>query len=271
MSAFPSRLERFPEIDSTQRVVRGWLDRGVPEVCVAVADAQTAGRGRQGRQWTAPPGAALLVSAGFRPTWLPIRHAWRLGAIAALAMLDAAEDSAGLRDATLWLKWPNDIVADGPDGRLLKVAGVLGETALTGDALDSAVVGIGVNGDWQARDFPPELAPAMTSLFELSGGRPIERDALLDGWLARLEPRYEALRDGIFDAGAWSTRQRTTGHRVEVETGAGLVAGIAGGVDPESGALLVEDEASGRPLAIGSGEVVRCRIVELPVRRGTGA
>jgi BirA family biotin operon repressor/biotin-[acetyl-CoA-carboxylase] ligase len=270
MTAFPSRLERFPEVDSTQRVVRGWLDAGVPEVCLAVADAQTAGRGRQGRGWTAPPGAALLVSAGFRPAWLPVRHGWRLAAIVSLAMLDAAEETAGLKDGTLWLKWPNDIVADGPDGRLLKVAGVLGETALLGEGIDSAVVGIGVNGEWRARDFPPELATSMTSLFELSGGRPIDRDTLLDAWLARLEPRYEALRDGVFDAGAWTVRQRTTGNRVEVDAGGEVLAGMAAGVDPDSGALLVEDRATGGVRAIGSGEVVRCRIVNLPARRDNG-
>lgn len=270
MTPFIARQETFASVESTQHVVRDWLDSGVAEVAVAVADAQTAGRGRQGRDWTAPPGGALLVSAGFRPDWLPLRQAWRLGAIVALAMLDAAEDAAGLRDGTLWLKWPNDIVADGTDGRLLKVAGVLGETALTGDAIDSAVVGIGVNTDWRARDFPPELAESMTSLFELSGGRPISRDALLDGWLARLEPRYEALRVGRFDAGAWTTRQRTTGHRVEVEVGGELLAGKAAGVDPDTGALLVDDRLRGITRAIGSGEVLRCRIVELPVRRGDG-
>ncbi len=270
MTGFVARQETFAAVDSTQRVVRAWLDDGVPEVAVAVADAQTAGRGRQGREWTAPPGAALLVSAGFRPGWLPLRHAWRLGAIVALAMLDAGEDAAGLKDGTLWLKWPNDIVAVGPDGRLLKVAGVLGETALLDDVLDSAVVGIGVNGEWRARDFPPELAASMTSLFELSGGRPISRDALLDGWLARLEPRYEALRVGAFDAGAWTARQRTTGHRVEVEAGGELVAGRAVGVDPESGALLVHDRMRGIDRPVGSGEVVRCRIVELPARQGDG-
>ena len=161
-------------------------------------------------------------------------------------------------------------MAVGPDGRLLKVAGVLGETALLDDVLDSAVVGIGVNGEWRARDFPPELAASMTSLFELSGGRPISRDALLDGWLARLEPRYEALRVGAFDAGAWTARQRTTGHRVEVEAGGELVAGRAVGVDPESGALLVHDRMRGIDRPVGSGEVVRCRIVELPARQGDG-
>lgn len=266
MTAVPSRLERFDSVESTQPIVRAWLDDGVPEVAVAVADHQSAGRGRLGRTWSAPRGAALLVSAGFRPDPLPARHAWRLAATAALAMLDAAEAEAGLRDGTLALKWPNDLVADGPDGRLLKVAGVLGEAVLDGDRLAAAVVGIGVNAGWQAADFPPDLAPAMTSLHVLSGGRPIDRDALLDGWLARLEPRYEALRAGRFDAGAWSARQRTTGRRVEVDAGGVAVAGVAQGVDPETGDLLVDDERAGRLVEVGSGEVVRCRIVELPGR-----
>ena len=266
---FLSRLERFSSVDSTQRIVRAWLDGGTPEVAVAVADEQTEGRGRQGRTWSAPSGAALLASAGFRPDSLALAHAWRLAAISALAMLDAAEDVCGLRDGALWLKWPNDIVADGADGRLLKVAGVLGESVLGDGLVASSVIGIGVNADWPPEDFPVELRPSMTSLRELSGGRPIDRDALLDGWLSRLEPRYEALRAGAFDAGGWSIRQRTTGHRVEVDLGDRVVAGQARGVDPETGALLVREPGSpaDRPLAISSGDVIRCRVVELPGRR----
>lgn len=260
---FIARLERFGSIPSTQPVVRSWLEAGTAEVAIAVADAQTEGRGRLGRTWSAPPGAALLVSAGFRPAALPARHAWRLGATVALAMLDAAEDVAGLRDATLGLKWPNDIVADGPDGLLRKVAGVLGEAVLEGDRVVSAVVGIGVNGDWQACDFPADLASSMTSLRELSGGRPIDRDVLLDAWLDRLEPRYEALLSGVFDSGAWSTRQRTTGHTVEVDGPDGRRTAPAMGVDPESGALLVT-EPDGRVTHIDAGDVTRCRVVALP-------
>ena len=260
-----SRLERFAAVPSTQPIVREWLEQGTPEVAVAVADEQTAGKGRLGRTWTAPPGAALLVSAGFRPDDLAARHAWRLAATASLAMLDAAEDVAGLRDATLGLKWPNDIVADGPDGLLRKVAGVLGEATLDDDHVAAAVVGIGINGDWAATDFPTELAPSMTSLRELSGGRPIDRDALLDAWLSRLEPRYEALRAGRFDAGGWSARQRTTGHQVEVDGPAGRTIAEALGVDPETGALLVR-HADGGTIAIDSGDVTRCRVVALPGR-----
>ncbi|MBA3308317.1 MAG: hypothetical protein H0T04_06485, partial [Chloroflexi bacterium] len=171
----------------------------------------------------------------------------------------------------IWIKWPNDLVADGPDGRLLKLAGVLGESRSEGYRVSSAVVGIGVNVDWPAAAFPPDMAPFMTSLREVSAGRPVDRDALLDGWLARLEPRLEALASGAFDAGGWSGRQRTTGRRVEVDLGGRMVSGLAVGVDPESGALLIESsDGSAGSLAVESGEVVRCRIVE-PLRRASPA
>jgi len=261
---FISRIERFGSVESTQPIVRAWLEEGASEVCIGVADEQTQGRGRLGRTWAAPLGVALLVSAGFRPLDLVARHAWRLGATVALAMLDAAEDVAGLRDATLGLKWPNDIVADGPDGLLRKVAGVLGEAALDGDRIQTAVIGIGVNADWAAPDFPPELAMSMTSLRELSGGRPIDRDVLLEAWLDRLEPRYESLRQGRFDSGAWSSRQRTTGELVEVDTHDGRVSGRAMGVDPETGSLLLTGAGSAQPTVIDSGDVTRCRVVHLP-------
>lgn len=256
---FLSRLERFASVDSTQRIVREWLDAGTREVCVAVADEQTAGRGRQGRGWLAPCGAALLVSAGFRPAGLPVRHAWRLAATASLAMVDAVEMVAGLPEGALFLKWPNDLVADGPDGRLLKVAGVLGETVAMGGAVGHAIIGLGVNADWPASDFPPALAAGMTSLHELAGGRHVDRDALLDTWLGLLEARIEALRDGKFDAAGWESRQVTTGRQVMMDLADEVLVGMASGVDPESGSLLVTEDETTRP--IDSGEVLRCRVV----------
>ena len=63
------------------------------------------------------PAPALLLSVGFRPQRLRAAHAWRLAAIVALAMRDAAEEQAGLKDGTLWLKWPNDLVAEANDSR----------------------------------------------------------------------------------------------------------------------------------------------------------
>ncbi len=257
---FPARIERFRAIDSTQRVVREWLAQGEPEVCVAVTDYQTAGRGRLDREWVSPPGAALLASVGFRPNALAAAHAWRLAAIVAMAMRDAAEEVAGLRDGALWLKWPNDLVTDAHDGGLRKVAGVLGESISAGSAIETAVVGIGVNTDWRMTDFPWALAPTMNSLRELAGKRPIDNDALLQAFLARLEPRYEALRAGSFDAAGWTTAQRTTGRTVIVEAAGETITGKGAGVDPESGALVVEVDP-GKTVAVDSGEVVRCRVL----------
>ena len=272
MTPFIARQERFAQVASTQDVVRAWLAAGTPEVCLAVADEQAAGRGRSGRTWVAPPGRALLLSLGFRPTWLGPDQAWRLAATVSLAMADAAEDAAGLRERAIRLKWPNDLVIedDAPEeegtgfggGALRKLGGVLGETDGLGTAAPHVVVGIGVNADWAAGDFPADLAATMTSLREASGGRPISLAILLDGFLSRLEARFEALRAGRFDVGDWVARQLTTGRLVRLE-GHGPVAEerLAVGVDPATGALLVADDAApGGERAVHAGEVTRIRL-----------
>jgi BirA family biotin operon repressor/biotin-[acetyl-CoA-carboxylase] ligase len=290
---FLARVERFERVGSTNDVVRGWLEQGTPEVCVAVAGEQTAGRGRHGRPWQAPPNAALLASVGFRPAWLAPDRAWRLSAVVALAMCDAAEDAAGLPIGSIRLKWPNDLVVETAGPRALltgvhdaddaaaqlgaplalrKLAGVLGESDGLGTTNPRVVVGIGINADWAADDFPAELAGSMTSLREAAGGRPIDPEALLVGFLDRLEARTDALRIGYFDHAGWLDRQATTGRLVWIEgldTAAGgpLAAPVesapvrALGVDAATGALVVEDAAvpSGERL-VHAGEVVHVRL-----------
>jgi BirA family biotin operon repressor/biotin-[acetyl-CoA-carboxylase] ligase len=280
---FLARQERIARIGSTNDAVRGWLAEGTPEVCLAVADEQAAGRGRAGRAWVAPPGAALLLSVGFRPTWLAPGHAWRLAAIVSLAMADAAEDAAGLRERAIRLKWPNDLVVEedapptgagaGPGdaalatpgiggGPIRKLGGVLGEVEGLGTADPRVVVGIGVNAGWRRADFPAELAPTMTSLLEASGGRPIDRALLLDGFLARLEPRVEALRAGRFPLDDWTARQLTTGRLVRLEGHGRPPEEIrALGLDPATGALLVADPAApGGERAVHAGDVAHVRL-----------
>ncbi len=239
--------------------MRGWLAAGTDEVCLAVADVQTDGRGRLDRVWQDRPGSALLVSAGFRPPSLKAAHAWRLPAMASIALLGAATSLLGPTADRLALKWPNDIIAM-HRGQLLKVAGVLTETSLLGDRVATAIVGLGVNVDWARGDYPAELAASMWSLSEASGRRRIDRDALLEAWLERLAPLYEELKDGHFDALRWADAQITTGASVAVDTGHETVHGTAVGVDRESGALLVRT-GPGQPLrAISVGDVVRCAV-----------
>ncbi len=278
-----SRLERFGAVGSTNDIVRGWLAAGEPEVCVAVADLQTAGRGRAGGSWTAPPGAALLVSCGFRPTRLPADRVWRLAAAVSLAMCDAAEEGAGLPEGAIRLKWPNDLVVEvaGPDAllsgiastveasarlaaplELRKVAGVLGESVGLGTDDPQLVVGIGVNADWRAGDFPPDLVGIMTSLREASAGRPIDREGLLEAFLGYLEARLDALRAGFFDLQTWATRQVLTGHVVRFGGSAGVPGGewLVDGVDGASGALVATPVRGGETRLVHAGEVVRVRL-----------
>ena len=155
-------------------------------------------------------------------------------------MAEAAEDVAGLPAGTIGLKWPNDLVL-ATGGAIRKVAGVLGETDGLGTHDPRAVIGIGVNTDWAAADFPPDLATSMTSLREAAGGRPVDSGRLLDVFLERLEPRVEALRAGDFAGGTWAARQVTTGRTVRLETSAGDVTVLALGVDEATGALVVAD------------------------------
>jgi BirA family biotin operon repressor/biotin-[acetyl-CoA-carboxylase] ligase len=262
MTEFLARQERFASVGSTNDVVRDWLASGTAEVCLAIADEQTAGRGRDGRRWEAPAGAALLLSLGFRPDWLPPDRAWRLVATASLAMADAAEEAGGLADGAVRLKWPNDLVVEGLDGGgVRKLAGLLGETDGLGTDDPRVVVGLGINADWAPAAFPPALVGSMTSLREASGGRPVELGALLDAFLGRLEVRIEALR---FDVADWTTRQLTTGRDIQVAGHDGsLETHRAVGVDASTGALVVADaEAPGGERQVLVGEIVRIRLAD---------
>jgi BirA family transcriptional regulator, biotin operon repressor / biotin---[acetyl-CoA-carboxylase] ligase len=265
---FLARSQRFDVVGSTNDVVRGWLAAGTPEVCLAIADEQTAGRGRDGRSWVAPRSAALLLSLGFRPVWLPPERAWQLAAVSSLAMARAAEAVAALDEGMIQLKWPNDLAVE-RDGGLRKIAGVLGETDGLGTRDPRVVVGLGINADWPARSFPAELAGAMTSLRELAHDRAIDRIALAAAFVERLKPAVHALRGGRFDAAGWAGRQVTTGRHVRLVAPDGTSDTVlATGVDPSTGALLVVDPAQPdvpRPVVVG--EIAHVRIAD-PVAGG---
>jgi len=251
-----ARYERFDVVGSTNDVVAGWLREGTREVCVAIADVQAAGRGRNGREWAAPSGASVLLSAGFRPSWLDVRHTWRLGAIVSLAMAEACEVAVGLRAGAISLKWPNDLVAiDRATGAVQKLAGMLGETDGIGSKGATAVIGIGANIDWPRDRFPVELAESMTSLADLAPGRMVDREVVIHVFLQRLEKLVAGLRAGEFPAETWSQRQLTNGMIVMLEQPDGSAERVvAEDVDTDTGALLVRgpDDGDGhRPVVVG--------------------
>jgi biotin-(acetyl-CoA carboxylase) ligase len=147
-------------------------------------------------------------------------------------------------------------------GLLRKLGGVLGDADGLGTDDPRVVVGIGLNAGWARADFPAEIAPAMTSLAEAGGGRPIARALLLDGFLSRLEARVEALRAGRFPMDDWTTRQVTTGRIVRLEGHGSAPEDVrALGLDPATGALVVADSTvPGGERAVHAGDVVHVRL-----------
>jgi BirA family transcriptional regulator, biotin operon repressor / biotin---[acetyl-CoA-carboxylase] ligase len=227
----------FDSLDSTNRYVLDEARRGAPEGLVAVADFQTAGRGRRGRGWVAPPGASLLVSVLLRPSLAPERTPL-VSMACGVAMAEAVTRVAGF---TPGLKWPNDLVVGDR-----KLAGILAER--DGDAV---VVGAGVNVEW--REFPPELAESATAC-NLEAGHSVDRRALLDAFLAELDRRSGDLGAIVPE---YRARLATIGRRVRVERSGADLVGRAVGIGDGGELRLETDDAA--VVDVHVGDVVHLR------------
>jgi len=228
---FGRPLRYAERCESTQRL----LDPSLPEGAAAVCDEQTAGRGRLGRGWDAPPGTAILCSVLLRPA--ADRTVAELSLVGGIAVAETAEAALTL---SAQIKWPNDVLVN-----RRKVAGVLAETA--GDAV---VLGVGLNVN-QTREQLPSDAKVQPASFLTTDGTRRERAPILADLLARLEQAYDAWRKGGLDAlyDGLGARDFLRGRRVFVDGEPGL--GIA--VD-RSGRLQVE--ISGERRLVESGEVL---------------
>ena len=229
----------YRSTDSTNTRARELAAAGAPHGTVVTASEQSAGRGRQGRTWSAPPGKALLYSAIVRP--LEERHAM-LPLAVPLAVCEAAEQ---LRpDLDCKVKWPNDIHVDGR-----KLAGVLIE-ARPQDGW--AVIGIGLNLAIEPDEFPEELRETATSLSPPGSVVPLssisgQRNHAMAALSERLA--YWIAADAEAVLREWRERDALRGREVAWDGG----SGIADGVD-DRGYLLVVT-ASGDRVAVGAGEV----------------
>jgi BirA family transcriptional regulator, biotin operon repressor / biotin---[acetyl-CoA-carboxylase] ligase len=237
-------IEPHDRIGSTSDRARELLDSGAEGVAV-VAEEQTNGRGRRGRTWSSPAGTNLLVSVGLRPR-LAADAAWALGPAAALAVRSACEVIAPVA-----LKWPNDVV----DGEGRKLGGILVETAIEADRVRHAVLGFGINVNWEWSAMPAELRSTATSLREVRG-RLIDRVGLLRCLLDALDVELEAIEHGRSPLGRYAEACTTIGARVRVETPNGPLDGTAIGLD-ERGELMLRTAAG--VTVVASGEVVRLR------------
>ena len=240
----------FATIGSTNDEAKRLAEAGAAEGTLVLAETQTAGRGRQGRQWLTPPGTALAGSLVLRPT-LSAAQAARLTMLAGVAAAEAIEAVAGVPAA---LKWPNDLLLGGR-----KAGGILVESGLAGDRLDYAVVGIGLNVSAAP---PPEAVQFPATAVAEAAGRPVDRLALLVQLLAALEKWYAAAVEGPALPAAWQARLAWLGEAVTAHTAEGELTGVAEGVD-EDGALLLR-LASGERRRLWAADV---RLRQSPPRR----
>jgi len=225
------RVIYYRSIGSTNDVAKKLAAQGASEGTLVIADEQTAGKGRLGRRWLAPPGTSLLMSLLFRPRLLASYQAQRLTMVCSLAVVEAIETVTSLAAA---IKWPNDIVVQGK-----KAGGILTELGATGECLDYAVVGLGlnVNLDFGAMEAVGELAATATSLSQ-ELGQEVSRLALLSRILESVEGRYRRLQAGELPHDEWASCLVTLHNHVLVDTPQGAVEGWVEGVDAD-GALLL--------------------------------
>jgi BirA family transcriptional regulator, biotin operon repressor / biotin---[acetyl-CoA-carboxylase] ligase len=218
-------------------------DTGAPEWSVLVAGHQTAGRGRLGRTWEAPPGSSLLVSVLLRPSMSP-EEAPLASLAGGVALAEGVESAANLAVA---LEWPNDLVT--ATGR--KLAGVLVESRIEGNRLHHLVIGVGVNLTQSAAEFPDDVRLPPTSL-AIEGARP-DPEKLLTALLRRLfrwyDPHRAAFEPTVLDA--YRPRCATIGRTVRATTVDGsVVEGEASGIG-SGGELIVTTDAGDVPVAFG--------------------
>lgn len=238
------RFEWLETTDSTNRVASELARDGAAHGTTVVAEGQTAGRGRLGRNFFSPSGLNLYSSTVLRPALDTARAPTAILA-AAVAVADTVAQTVGDQSAVT-IKWPNDVLLGG-----LKTSGILMEMGAEATRIRFLVLGIGVNLNVSREAFPDEFRALATSLSSHLG-RPIDRVA----FAAQLYDTLEDVLDLHAADGFAAVRPRfearfaMRGHRVRVLDGLGdggamVVEGLATGID-EDGALWIEREDGGR-------------------------
>ncbi len=232
-------------IDSTNARARELALAGAPHGTLLTATEQSAGRGRQGRTWSAPAGSSLLMSLILRweqedapPTLLPL--------LAAVAICETVEPLLGAGEGPALIKWPNDVVLARPGGRLAKLAGILVE----GRPQERwAVLGIGLNVAVELGQLPPELRESAATL----GLGRADVEPLLQALLQALSRRLQQPAGELLEA--WRARDGRNGRRVAWGSSPSQQRseGLAQGVDG-TGRLVVALDAGGQT-ALEAGEV----------------
>ncbi|HZA25475.1 MAG TPA: biotin--[acetyl-CoA-carboxylase] ligase [Dehalococcoidia bacterium] len=233
------RILFFQTLDSTMDEAARQAEAGVAEGTVVVAETQSLSRGRMGRTWVSQPGN-LYVSVLFYPALEKLPH---LSSLSAVAVVRAIRKTCRLAAR---LKWPNDVLVKGK-----KVAGVLVESAVDGESVRYAIVGIGINVTMECEKVD-ELSGYATSL-EAAAQREMSRERLLRDLLQEIDGLYLKLAEGQTPLEEWKTLLDTLGQQVTVSFHGESHTGLAEDVDEVGNLLLRVDD--GELITLTAGDV----------------
>lgn len=236
---FAKGLHCYAKVRSTNTRAVELADSGAPEGTIVVAEEQTGGKGRLGRQWFSASGLGIWSSIILRPSGL-LQRASGLSLLAALAFAQTVEQKLNL---TVGLKWPNDGLIDGKKvlGVLTEVSALKRRPSIENDLVEYAVCGTGINVSHTAEDFPDEFRARAISL-AMAQGRPVDRMALYRAFLEHFDALYTRFRsDGIPPFLAeYKRRSVLLGQEVAIKQGHHTITGTAVDLD-DNGALIVRN------------------------------
>ena len=227
-------LDFFKQTASTNADAFRLAEAGAAEGTVVLADSQTGGKGRRGRVWSSPAGVNLYCSVVLRPSIMP-QEAPQLTFLSAVAVARAIELTTNL---TPEIKWPNDLLVSGK-----KVAGLLNEMSAETDGINFVILGIGVNLNMSADQFPENLRHPATSLLIESGVR-VDRSLFAAAILNELDRLYaDFLAHGFGPVREeWQRRCNANGRQVIVnDSGTECTGGRFFGIDSDGAMLLRSD------------------------------
>ncbi|WP_321390574.1 biotin--[acetyl-CoA-carboxylase] ligase [uncultured Desulfuromusa sp.] len=233
----------FPVTDSTNVQARRLAEDGALEGTVVVADQQSSGRGRLGRRWESPFGVNLYCSVILRPE-IPVRQAPQLTFLSAVAVAETLNEVCHL---SAEVKWPNDVLVDSA-----KISGLLNEMSAETEQIHFVILGVGINLNMSAEQFPEMLNyPGTSSLLET--GEPVDRLLFLRTFLRRLDAYYsEFLQQGFAPIRRrWESLCKIMNRQVVVDQGSGLLRGTVVGLDPEGALRLQLEDGEIRKILAG--------------------
>jgi BirA family biotin operon repressor/biotin-[acetyl-CoA-carboxylase] ligase len=238
-------IHYFKEVDSTNMKAKELAEGGAGEGTVVIAESQTAGRGRRGREWFSSSGNGIYATLILRPAMPPI-GAPRITLMTAVAV---AEAILSLVQLDLKIKWPNDILIKGR-----KLAGILTEITTEMDAVNYIVVGLGLNVNTPSESFPKEIREKATSIF-IETGEQFSRTRLIRTCLEHFEKYYRMFKKNEFSPiiHRWKQLSDIVGKNISVDVIGQKHVGKVVDID-DDGVLILKD-GQGRIQRIFSGDV----------------